>query len=63
MKQYIVIILMVIQLNVYSQTIAEFQQNAVKQFNSITLNILLKKPTNFNKKAEYPTIVFFLEVV
>jgi len=54
---------MVIQLNVYSQTIAEFQQNAVKQFNSITLNILLKKPTNFNKKAEYSTIVFFLEVV
>ncbi len=59
MKQLIVIILLVIQLHVYSQTIPGFQIYAHKQFNSITLNILVKKPANFNEKAEYPTIVFF----
>lgn len=60
MKQFfIVIILAVIQLNVYSQTIPGFQEYTYKQIDSITLKLFVKNPANFNEKAEYPTIVFF----
>lgn len=59
MKQLIVIILAVIQLNVYSQTIPGFQEYTYKQIDTIALKLFVKNPDNFNKKNHYPTIVFF----
>jgi len=59
MKQFIFIILVAIQLNVYSQTIPGFQEYTYKQIDTITLKLFVKNPANFNEKTEYPTIVFF----
>lgn len=59
MKQFIVLILAVIQLNVYSQTIPGFQEYTYKQIDTITLKLFVKNPVNFNTKKRYPTIVFF----
>jgi len=59
MKQFLVIILAVIQLNVYSQSISGFKEYTYKQIDTITLKLFVKNPANFNEKTEYPTIVFF----
>lgn len=59
MKQFIVIILVVIQLDVYSQTIPGFKDYTYKQIDTITLKLLVKNPATFNIKKRYPTIVFF----
>lgn len=59
MKQLVFIILAVIQLNVYSQTIPGFEEYTYKQIDTITLKLFVKNPDNFNQKMEYPTIVFF----
>ena len=59
MKRFIVIILAVIQLNVYSQTIPGFKEYTYKQIDTITLRLFVKNPVNFNTKKRYPTIVFF----
>jgi acetyl esterase len=59
MKKFIVIILAAIQLNVYSQTIPGFKEYTYKQIDTITLQLFVKNPDNFNEKTEYPTIVFF----
>ncbi|HCY40747.1 MAG TPA: peptidase S9 [Prolixibacteraceae bacterium] len=59
MKQFIVIILAVFHLNVYSQTIPGFQEYTYKQIDTITLKLFVKNPDNFNNKKSFPTIVFF----
>jgi acetyl esterase len=59
MKQFIIIILAVIQLNVYSQTIPGFKEYTYKQIDTVTLKLFVKNPANFNEKAAYPVIVFF----
>lgn len=59
MKQIIIIILAVIQLNVFAQTIPGFKEYDYKQVDTITLTLLVKKPDKFNPKKQYPAIVFF----
>jgi len=59
MKRFIVLILVAIQLNVYSQTIPGFKEYTYKQIDQITLKLFVKNPVNFNTKKRYPTIVFF----
>jgi acetyl esterase len=59
MKQLTVIILAVIQLNVYSQTIPGYKEFTYKQIDTITLKLFVKNPDNFNSEKQYPTIIFF----
>jgi acetyl esterase len=59
MKQFIVIILVVIQLNGFSQTIPGFKEYTYKQIDSITLKLFVKNPDNFINKKHFPTIIFF----
>lgn len=58
MKQFIVIILAAIQINVYSQTIPGFKEYTYKQIDTITLQLFVKNPVNLNTKKRYPTIIF-----
>jgi acetyl esterase/lipase len=59
MKQCIVILLLVLQLDVYSQIIPGFKEYTYKKIDTIDLKLFVKNPDNFNDKAEYPVIVFF----
>lgn len=59
MKRNLIVLFIAFSLNVYSQTIPGFQEYTYKQIDTITLKLFVKHPDNFNKKAKYPTIVFF----
>lgn len=59
MKQLLVILLLVIQLNGYSQSIPGYKEYTYKQIDTIDLKLFVKNPDNFNSKKQYPTIIFF----
>ena len=61
MKQLIILILALIQLNVntYSQSIPGFQAYTYKKIDTLELKLLMKNPANFNPNKSYPTIIFF----
>jgi acetyl esterase/lipase len=59
MKHLIILIIALIQLNAYSQTIPGFQAYTYKKIDTLELKLLVKNPANFNTKKSYPTIVFF----
>lgn len=59
MKQLLVILLLVIQLNGYSQSIPGYKEYTYKQIDTIDLKLFVKHPDNFNSKKQYPTIIFF----
>lgn len=60
MKRFIIILLLgVIQLNVYSQTMPGYREYTYKQIDTVALKLFVKNPDQFNNKKHYPTIVFF----
>lgn len=59
MKRLTFLLLAVIQLNVYSQSLPGFQEHTYKQIDTVALKLFVKKPDNFNPQKYYPTIVFF----
>ncbi|WP_339741072.1 alpha/beta hydrolase [uncultured Sunxiuqinia sp.] len=59
MKPFIVILLLGIQLNVFSQAISGFQEYTYKRVDAVELKLLVKNPVNFDESTKYPTIVFF----